>query len=340
MQESGKNGLPMQDFDFDERDLRLLHALQVRPRAPWTALAPVVGADAVTLARRWNVLQDRGLAWMTSYKGSGARFVGAIIDVTCAPSMMAAVIQDLVRDREVVSVDQTAGARDLILTVFCSTDAELSTFLLDRIPAVEGITSTRTHRVTRMITDARKWRLRSLATDEVRALERAVPLPTPRASAVSAEVEKDLAGILLMDGRASVADLARSLRISPTRAKTALANVLGSQRVVVRLELARTSSPWPVCVWYFLSAPASKVDIVAASLAGLNEARLVVTTGGTHSIAMAVWLRGVEDMAVLERQLGEQLPYVEIADRSIVLRTPKHMGKRLDTDGRRIIQEI
>ncbi|WP_179014408.1 AsnC family transcriptional regulator [Paenarthrobacter ureafaciens] len=52
----------MQDFDFDERDLRLLHALQVRPRAPWTALAPVVGADAVTLARRWNVLQDRGLA--------------------------------------------------------------------------------------------------------------------------------------------------------------------------------------------------------------------------------------------------------------------------------------
>lgn len=327
----------MQDFDFDERDLRLLHALQVRPRAPWTALAPVVGADPVTLARRWNVLQDSGLAWMTSYKGSGARFVGAIIDVACAPSMMSSVIQDLARDREVVSIDQTAGARDLVLTVFCSTDAELSWFLLDRIPAVEGITSTRTHRVTRLITDARKWRLRSLSKDEVQTLQRTVPLPAPGSSAVTAEVEKDLARILLMDGRASVTDLAQWLRISPARAKTALANVLGSQRVVVRLELARAFSPWPVCVWYYLSAPASKVDSVAASLAGLDEARLVVTTGGTHPIAMAVWLRGAEDMAVLERQLGQQLPYVEIADRSIVLRTPKHMGKRLDTDGRRIV---
>lgn len=327
----------MQDFEFEERDLRLLHALQVRPRAPWTALAPVVGADAVTLARRWNVLQETGLAWTTSYRGAGARFVGAIVEIQCVPSSIAAVVADLARDRHVVSIDQTAGDRDLVVTVLCGTDDELSHFLVDRIPTVEGITSTRTHRVINLFADAQRWRLRSLGVEEVSALERAVPAPSPTKSNLPRTAEEDLVRFLLMDGRTSVADLAHLLRISPTRAKSALLHVLGSRKVVVRLEIARTFSPWPVSVWYFMRAPAAKVEAVAASLAGLDEARLVVTTGSVYSLVLAVWLRRVEDMAVLERQLNQRFPFVDIVDRSIVLRSPKHVGKRLDPDGRRIV---
>ncbi|MFF1830770.1 Lrp/AsnC ligand binding domain-containing protein [Paenarthrobacter sp. NPDC058040] len=337
MQEIETSGRCMQDFDLDQRDLRLLHALQVRPRAPWTALAPIVGADAVTLARRWSGLQSDGLAWMTSYLGTGTRFVGAIVEIEGEPAALPAIVQDLARDPEMVSIDQTAGGRDLIATVLCRSDAELSRFLVDRIPTVTGIKSTRTHRVIRLVTDAQKWRLRSLRGDEVEALEQSVPLLRPAPSAVSTEVENELIRLLLIDGRASVSDLAQWLSISPARAKGALSNVLGHQRVVIRLEVARTYTPWPVSVWYFMRMPATKVEVVATSLAGLDETRLVVITGGIYSLMTLVWLRRVEDMAVLERQLGERMPYVEIADRSIVLRTPKHMGKRLEPDGRRLV---
>ncbi|ASN20463.1 hypothetical protein CGK93_12865 [Arthrobacter sp. YN] len=68
----------------------------------------------------------------------------------------------------------------------------------------------------------------------------------------------------------------------------------------------------------------------------MEEVRLVTTTGGTYSIIMSVWLRRVEDMTVLERQLGERLPRAEIMDRSIVLPTPKHMGHQLDPRGKRM----
>ncbi|MFJ4171703.1 Lrp/AsnC family transcriptional regulator [Paenarthrobacter sp. NPDC089714] len=327
----------MQDFDLDERDLRLLHALQVRPRASWTSLAPIVGADAVTLARRWTALQQDGLAWMTSYIGAGTRFVGAIVEVDCKPAALPAIVEDLARIHEVISIDQTAGGRDLVITVLCRSDPELSAFLVDRIPGVPGIRGTRTHRVITLVADAQRWRLRALGEEEVKTLERAAPLLSPAPSALPTDVEEKLIRMLLVDGRASVADIAQWLNISPARAKNALSNVLGNQRVVVRLEVARTFTPWPISVWYFMRVPTTKVESVAVSLAGLDEVRLVVTTGGLYSLVMSVWLRKVEDMTRLEKQLGQRFPDVEIVDRSIVLRTPKHVGKRLAPDGRRIV---
>ena len=84
-----------------------------------------------------------------------------------------------------------------------------------------------------------------------------------------------------------------------------------------------------------MRVPATKVEVVARRLSTLEEVRMVTTTGGMYSIIMTVWLRRVEDMTLLERQLGERLPFAEIMDRSIVLRTPKHMGHRLDPSGKR-----
>ncbi|MFJ6534798.1 Lrp/AsnC family transcriptional regulator [Paenarthrobacter sp. NPDC091711] len=326
----------MQEYDLDERDLRLLHALQIRPRAPWAVLAPVVGADAVTLARRWTALQDQGLAWLASYRGVGAKYVGAIVEVECTPARISEATEDLARDAEVLSIDQTIGGRDMVVTLLCRTDAELAGFVLDRLSNIAGVTRTRTHRGIRLLADAQLWRLRSLQDEEALHLESSLPLPAAAPRGVSADAEDQLAGILQTNGRASVAEIAETLGISTTKARNALATILAEKRLVLRLEMARPYSPWPVAVWYFLRVPATKVESVAEKLVGLNEVRLVATTGGLYSILMLVWLRRVEDMTVLERQLGERLPFAEIMDRCIVLRTPKHMGNRLTPDGRRI----
>ncbi|MFC7816954.1 AsnC family protein [Streptomyces sp. NPDC057367] len=43
-----------------ELDLALVYALQIRPRAAWTEIAPSLGVTAVTLARRWERLTEAG----------------------------------------------------------------------------------------------------------------------------------------------------------------------------------------------------------------------------------------------------------------------------------------
>ncbi|BCW45473.1 Lrp/AsnC family transcriptional regulator [Arthrobacter sp. StoSoilB5] len=327
----------MQDFDFDERDLKLLHALQIRPRAPWTALAPGVRADAVTLARRWNFLSGEGLAWVATYRGRGSNVAFALVEVECSPASMAAVTEELAAEPDVLSIDHTAGGRDMVITVVCRDEASLGRFILDRLPTVNGVRSTRTHLGINLVADARSWRLRSLQDHEVKLIERAAPQPSPAVKGASADLEEQLFWILRADGRASITEISQKLGISPPRAKSALGAALAQDRIVVRLEIARTLSPWPVNVWYFLRVPATQVEAVAARLVGLGEVRLVVTTGGLYSIVMSVWLRRLEDMTILERQLGERLPMVEIMDRSVVLRTPKHVGVRLDPSGRRIM---
>ena len=326
----------MQDLVFDERDLRLLHALQVRPRAPWTALAPVVGADPVTLARRWEQLQAQGLAWMGCYTGRGTDVVTAILEIECSPASMSPVAEQLAGDPEVLTIDLTAGGRDMIVTLMCSDDAELSRYVLDRLSAVEGIRSMRTHRSIQVVADAQVWRLRSLSQGEVRALERDVPAPKEVLSRVPADVEGALLRIMREDARASVSRISGELGISQARTRSALSTVLAQQRVVIRLEVARPYSGWPVYVWFFMRVPATHVGSVAGKLVGLDEVRLVTTTVGNYSLVVAVWLRRIEDITLLERHLGERLPFAEIVDRSIVLRTPKHLGIRLDASGRRI----
>lgn len=325
----------MQDYELDERDFRLLHALQIRPRAPWAALAPIVGADAATLSRRWTALKEAGLAWVTSYPGLGTKYSGAVVEIDCAPASILRATEELAGDPQVMTIHQTAGGRDLLVTLLCSTEAELSYFLLERLCTVEGIRSTRTHRAIKLLSDAKQWRLRSLHDTESRLLERNLPEPTSTGRGITAEHEKQLALLLKLDGRIPVADISNTLGISPAKARNALAAVVAENRLTLRLEVAGSYTPWPVNVWYFMRVPATKVEVVARRLSTLEEVRMVTTTGGMYSIIMTVWLRRVEDMTLLERQLGERLPFAEIMDRSIVLRTPKHMGHRLDPSGKR-----
>lgn len=327
----------MQDFDFDERDLRLLHALQIRPRASWAALAPAVGADPVTLTRRWESLREQGLAWISSYAGSGTGVISAFLEIECSPSRTPSVTEELAKDSEVLTIDLTAGGRDMVVTLSCRDDAALSRYVLDRLSTVEGIRSMRTHRTIQVVADAQVWRLRSLNAAEVRTLERALPPPREVLSKVPEDIEEGLARILHADARATTSRIASELGISQARARSALNTVLAQQRTIIRLEVARPYSGWPVYVWFFMRVPATQLGSVAEKLVGLDEVRLVTTTVGNYSLVVAVWLRRIGDIILLERHLGERLPFAEVVDRSIVLRTPKHLGIRLDASGRRII---
>ncbi|XGU19992.1 AsnC family protein [Rhodococcus sp. 3Y1] len=63
-------------------DLRLLNALQIRPRASWSELSRAIGSDPVTLTRRWERLHSQGIAWIAAYRG------GPIVSATALRDRM------------------------------------------------------------------------------------------------------------------------------------------------------------------------------------------------------------------------------------------------------------
>lgn len=94
----------MQEYEPDDVDFALMHALQIEPRAPWKALAPVLGVDPVTLARRYHRLRENGLIWITGYD-AGSPGQGAVVEIDCAPG-------EAVRTAESMAQDSTSPQAD------------------------------------------------------------------------------------------------------------------------------------------------------------------------------------------------------------------------------------
>ena len=322
-----------EDEPLSLEDLRLIHALQVVPRASWTALGKVLDCDPVTAARRWERLVDGGIAWVTAYR---LRRQGslALVDLRCAPGSALAVAARLATDREAVTIDVTVGGRDLVVTVWGDSQDRLGEYLLTRFADVDGVVDSRTHLITEVVDDARSWRLRVLGESELAALE-AIPRATNRRARAS--VEPDVADAVMAelarDGRVRAVDLARTLDTTPDRARAILNAVLASEGMVVRTEIARRYSGRPNYAWFHLRVPARAVPDVLRRLSGLHDLRLLATAVGTCNIVMAMWLAGLDDVQRVEALIEQVLPTVDVADRSLVLRTTKHLGRPLTPAG-------
>ncbi|QZN85408.1 Lrp/AsnC family transcriptional regulator [Cellulomonas sp. C5510] len=323
----------VQGRSLDEVDRRMIHALQISPRARWAALAPVVGVDAVTLARRWERLSAEGLAWVAGLPGAAARGPAAILEVEAQPGATPQIADVLAADPESFTVDHTAGGRDLLVLVGAPDLTALGDYVIGRMRELDGVRATRTHLLSSPFTDAGQWRLGALSPEEVAAVGRTVTAPGAARLRVDPQLEDALLTLLARDGRATVATIARTLDVGQRRVRESMAALTARGRLEVRTEIARAHSGWPVHAWYFLRVPAALTERVGAALTRLGEVRLAVSTIGPYNLVLSVWMRTLADVQRLEVAIGKRVPDVSIADRSVVLRSLKKEGRVLDQHG-------
>lgn len=256
----------------------------------------------------------------------------ALLEIECAPAQTLRVAEQIAHDPEVLTVDLTTGNRDLLITLTCADLDQLSRYVLERTQSLPMITAMRTQIVSSANSDARNWRLRALDAEEIAALE-STPVTKIRGVRASEVEQSQLFDILSREPRITVSALAEALGVTAARAGALLSHELSTGRLVVRTEIARPYSGWPVYAWYFLRLDGRK-EAIAQRLSHLREARLVASTIGSYDIALAVWLRSIDDVQRLESYLAEQFPGVSVVDRSIVLRTPHHLHRTIDLSGR------
>ncbi|MER5935832.1 Lrp/AsnC family transcriptional regulator [Streptomyces sp. NPDC001928] len=324
-------------MELDEIDRAVVHALQIHPRAPWTLVGEVLGINPVTAARRWHRLEEAGLAWVTAYPrlANSRLVVTGVVEVDTEPGVAEEVAHALAADPAVPNIKLTAGGRDLVAAVQArSLDelARLSTLLFQRTP---GVRATRTHVSTGVTTEGSRWRLRSLDAAQVARLEAAAPVATSACDAEARwdELDAHLLELLSTDGRMSLRDLSAAADASLTTVRRRLQSLLAT-RLSLRCDLARPLSGWPLSAVYFASVPGQFVAETSRALAEVREVRSCAITAGPHNLVVDVWLRALNDVHDFEAHLSRRLPRLTVADRSVVLRTVKHMGRLLDRDGR------
>lgn len=319
---------------MDEVDRSLVHALQIHPRAPWNLLGEVLELDPVTVARRWQRLERAGLAWVTAYPRATDAHVAvtAIVEVDAAPGASPRVADAVGRFPWAMNVKETAGGRDLVVNVQARNVRELWQHITTGLSAVEGVAAARTHLVTGQTLDGSSWRLRSLDASQRARLEQAAAMPVASPRTAWDELDAEMVMLLNTDGRVSIRDLAAATGLTVSTAGRRLRQLLAA-RVTLRCDVARSLSGWPLAAVYFASAPAEKLREIVTALASVPEVRSCAIASGPHNLIVDVWLRGLPDVHALEAHLSARLP-LEIRDRSVVVRTTKHMGRLLDDDGR------
>ena len=213
-------------------DLRLLNALQIRPRASWSELSRAIGSDPVTLTRRWERLHSQGIAWIAAYRGGPIVSATALLEIECAPAQTMSVAEQIAHDPEVLTVDLTTGNRDLLVTLTCTDLDQLSRYVLERTQSLPMITAMRTQIVSSANSDARNWRLRALDAEEIAALESA-PAGKIRGVRAGEEEQSQLFDILSREPRVTVSALAAALGVTPARAGALLSHELSTGRLVV-----------------------------------------------------------------------------------------------------------
>lgn len=324
-----------------ELDLALVHALQIRPRAPWTDLASLLGTSAVTLARRWERLTGEGLAWISAVPGPAFSRGGctAFVFVRCAPAARESLAEQVARLREAVTVELIApGRADLMLDVLAPDLAAVHRFVDRELAVLPEVLDVECVFATSLYTEGSRWRLGSLDASQLAVLGRRPDAGDGVGTHVTnlGGLDRALLDALARDGRSRFADLADLTGSSAATVRRRLSRLTASGIVALRCDVAPAVSGLPVSVTFRGRAAVNDVNRLHRTLAALPACRLLAAVTGSANVLATYWLRDVGSVQQRKTAICAQLRDLDVTERVLGTRTVKRMGHLLDADGRRV----
>jgi DNA-binding Lrp family transcriptional regulator len=326
-------------LELSEDDLVLINALQIAPRLSWADASGVLGVHATTLANRWERLRSGGASWVTAHLiGDPKQMCLAFVAVDCEMNRRERVTASLAAMPEIVTVEEAASNRDLMLTVITRSLEEFSTNVVSRLKDIEGLVKYQTALCTRLHSGGDAWRLNVLSRAQqaaLRELARPAGPGTERPGSAREPLPAshlDLLPYLAKDGRATAADIARALGRNPATVQRQLNRVLASGILSLRCEVAQRYSSYPVTCQWFVNVPAGQHEAAAAEIRTIRNVRLSASTTGPTNFVIIMWLQSLADVMTAEVALQQKVPGIELVESVVMLSTVKRVGWLLNKD--------
>ncbi|MFI9113662.1 Lrp/AsnC family transcriptional regulator [Streptomyces venezuelae] len=340
------------DSVLGEADLSLIHALQMAPRASWTQLSSVLGATPDTLARRWDHLTAGGYAWssLLAARHGADTMLYAWVELECVAGAAETTAVEVSGDACTLGVHQVTGDADLVLLVACPDLYALDDYLARRIRRLSGVIRSRTQVVTRLHNRPYRSRIEQLTPSQIQLL-RGITHGDGRARTPAREQARERAARgrtqlteldhrivaeLAGDARRSAAELARQCGTSESTVRRRLDALSAGGALHHHCLPAPRFSGRPVWAMVTTDVPPLDVPATVAALARLRQTRLVTSVTGPHNLALALWLRTVDELHEVTASLVRAAPALRIAGTALSLRTHKIGAQVLGPDGRRL----
>lgn len=316
---------------YEELDRRLVNVLQIDPRATWAKVGKVLGVSPTTVAHRWQRLVDDGIAWITACPNLNQQMT-AIVEVDCHTESLPQVIKTLCANPMIVSVDETTGDRDLLLTVVAPDLPTLSDMVIDWIGGLRGVHGSRSALVTSVVIGSDTWHINALNKSE-KILARG-PQSGELWMLPPDDLDRELAQLLAADGRASATFLARTLDIPASTLHRRLQKLLTNRKIQLRCDVSPELGGWNLeCTWT-ATIPLNHKTRVLELLRQQPALRSCMWITGNNNLRVNVRVERQNGIGMIESAIAEVIPGLAPAETIVYMRSHKSMGWILGRTGR------
>jgi DNA-binding Lrp family transcriptional regulator len=276
---------------IDDTDRRILHALHVAPRAPFSRIGEVLDVSEQTVARRYQRMRTtrliRVLGRIDPYRLPGT--TAWTLRIGCRPGTAAAMADALARRPDTSWVGVGAGGAELTCQVTVTEAAAGQESLLHHLPRASNVLTFTAHQMLHRFSGRGEadwvttgFRLTEEQRDRLRD-------PAPASDATVTPADRPLLTALLQDGRASYAALAAATGWSQRQVATRVSALSASGALFFDVDSATTAIGYrAIATLWFTVAPAHLVA-VGSQLADHQELAFAgAVTGLANLMASAV----------------------------------------------------
>lgn len=281
--------MPVEMYNLDPIDRRIVAALQVNGRASWTDIAQLTGTSVTTVARRAQQLLADGLVKVAAapHPGGGGQADLLIVRIRCAAGSQLPAAQALAAMPEIRFVAVVTGVYDLVAEVLVPKGTSLHSVLLNGLQKIPGIESSVADLELHTYKSTHEWSRHLLGT------ENQLVAPPPVHDCPPAhldELDERIIGALREDGRASFQSVAGGLGVSESTVRRRFETLYTAGCVQVITLVPAAALGFEAEILFWLSVAPSRLDAVARELAALRGVRYVAATLGQESLMCEVIL--------------------------------------------------
>ena len=292
----------------DVLDLRLLHALELDARAPFSRIAAALGVSDQTVARRFRRLQSEADLRVVGVRGAASEgsFEHWLLRVRCAPEGAMPIAEALAKRPDTAWIGLTSGGTEVTCTVNMRSRGDADDLLIGKLPRTPRIVDIRAHQLLhRFYGGPAGWLHKggALTPAEIAALT-PPPAHAPPGPAVITADDEPLVAALEGDGRATYPELQRATGLSESAVRRRLARLVASGALYVDVEFDYAHLGHRIASMLYVTAAPRALHAVGTALATDREvAYAAATTGPSNLVAVVI----ARDSAHFYRYLSERL---------------------------------
>jgi DNA-binding Lrp family transcriptional regulator len=284
---------------LDGIDRGLIHALHVDARAPFAAVADVLGTSPQTVARRYQRLRERaGLRVVGLADPHRARRQQWIVRLTATPRAAQDIAHALARRPDTAWVQLTSGGTEIAAIVQTTPDAaDPHALLLRDVPRTASVTAVSAHYLLHMyLGGPTAWRGRASALTEEQQRRLRPAAPTGDDAVPLTAADQHLLALLRRDGRTSYTDLAAATGWSASTATRRLEELRERGVLFFDVELDNAVLGITASAMLWMSVPPAHLDRVATDLATHPELAVVAATTGRTNLLATILSRDTQSL--------------------------------------------